>query len=133
SLGSAVAVDLASHVESAAVILEGAPASVLAIAEIRYPWVPVKLLLRNPFESILKIGGVHAPVLFLHSPEDQVIPIGEGRRLFDAARPPKQFVEVTGGHIYASERDPRFFAAVQTFLAQYGLVGKATRNERAGT
>jgi hypothetical protein len=133
SLGSAVAVDLASRVDPAAVILEGAPSSVLAIAEMRYPWIPVRLLLKNPFESILKVGRVHAPMLFLHSPEDQIIPIGEGRRLFDAARPPKQFVEVRGGHIYASERDPRFFAAVQTFLAQYGLVGKGTRDERSGT
>jgi pimeloyl-ACP methyl ester carboxylesterase len=59
SLGSAVAVSLASHVEEGAVILEGAPASVVAIGQERYPFFPVRLLIRNPFESILRVGFMH--------------------------------------------------------------------------
>jgi uncharacterized protein len=89
SLGSAVAVNLASEVDAAAVILEGAPVSLVAIGQRDYPWLPVRLVMRNPFESILKIGRVAAPILFLHSPEDRVIPIEEGRRLFATAREPK--------------------------------------------
>ncbi|HEY2431255.1 MAG TPA: alpha/beta fold hydrolase [Vicinamibacterales bacterium] len=116
SLGSAVAVTLASHVDAAAVVLEGAPASIVAIGQQRYPMFPVRLIIRNPFESILRVGAIHAPILFLHSPEDVVVPIGEARRLFAAAPQPKQFVEVAGGHIYASEKDPRFFPAVASFL-----------------
>jgi pimeloyl-ACP methyl ester carboxylesterase len=122
SLGSAVAVTLASHVEEAAVVLEGAPASVVAIGEQRYPIFPVRLIIRNPFESILRVGAIHAPMLFLHSPEDEIIPIAEGRKLFAAATAPKQFVEVSGGHIYASEKDPRFFPIVQSFLRAQRLV-----------
>jgi pimeloyl-ACP methyl ester carboxylesterase len=122
SLGSAVAVDLTSHVPEAAVVLEGAPASIAAVGEQRYPWLPVRMVIRNPFESIAKVGGVHAPLLFLHSPQDEIVPIEEGRRLFAAAHDPKQFVEVSGGHVYASERDPHFFNAVKTFLAAHGLV-----------
>lgn len=116
SLGSAVAVDLASQVDEAAVILEGAPASIVAIGQQRYPFFPIRLLMRNPFESIARIGRIHAPLLFLHSPEDSIVPIAEGRRLFDAAPEPKQFVEVSGGHVYASEKDPRFFPAIRAFL-----------------
>lgn len=122
SLGSAVAVTLASQVDEAAVILEGAPASIVAIGEHRYPFFPIRYLIRNPFESIARIGQVKSPLLFLHSPEDAVIPIAEGRRLFDAAPQPKQFVEVAGGHVYASERDPRFFPAVRSFLHAHGLL-----------
>jgi fermentation-respiration switch protein FrsA (DUF1100 family) len=122
SLGSAVAVDLASHVEEAAVVLEGAPASLVAIGERRYPYFPIRMLIRNPFESIRKIDAVGSPVLFLHSPEDAVIPFEEGRRLFAAAPSPKQFVEVTGGHVYASERDPKFFPAIRVFLQAHGLL-----------
>lgn len=122
SLGSAVAVTLASQVDEAAVILEGAPASIVAIGEQRYPFFPIRYLIRNPFESIARIGQVKSPLLFLHSPEDAVIPIAEGRRLFDAAPQPKQFVEVAGGHVYASERDPRFFPAVRSFLHAHGLL-----------
>ena len=125
SLGSAVAVDLASRVNPAAVILEGAPASIAAIGEQRYPLFPVRLLMHNPFESIQKIGRVRSPKLFLHSRGDEVVPIEEGRRLFDAAPEPKQWVEVTGGHVYAAERDPGFFAHVRDFLMAQKILSDA--------
>lgn len=117
SLGSAVAVSLASEVPSAGVILEGAPASLVAIGERDYPWMPVRLVMRNPFESILRVDRIAAPMLFLHSPEDRIIPIEEGRRLFAAAREPKTFVEVRGGHIAAADVDQAtYFGAVGRFL-----------------
>jgi len=122
SLGTAVAVDLASHVPSAGVILEGAPASLVDIGRIRYPLIPIRLVMRNPFDSILKIGAVKAPLLFLHSPDDVVVPIGEGRRLFAAAHDPKEFVQVRGGHIYAAERDPAFFEYVRRFLIEQRML-----------
>jgi uncharacterized protein len=124
SLGSAVAVTLASRVSAAAVILEGAPASLVAIGEQRYPVFPVRLVMRNPFESILRIRRVSAPLLFLHSPEDDIVPIAEGRRLFEAAPAPKRFVEVRGGHIHANDVDRSvFFGSIRAFLDEYGLLG----------
>jgi pimeloyl-ACP methyl ester carboxylesterase len=122
SLGSAVAVDLASHVPSAGVILEGAPSSLVDIGRLRYPLIPIRLVMRNPFNSMAKIGNVKAPLLFLHSPEDAVVPIDEGRRLFAAAHDPKEFVQVRGGHVYAAERDPRFFEYVRRFLAERKVI-----------
>jgi fermentation-respiration switch protein FrsA (DUF1100 family) len=80
--------------------------------------------MRNPFESIQKVDRIHAPMLFLHSPEDAIIPYEHGRRLFDAARPPKRFVDVRGGHIYANDVDKaEFFGAIRSFLDEYGLLG----------
>lgn len=123
SMGSAVAVHLASQVTPAAVILEGAPASIVAIGQQQYPWFPIRLLMRNPFESIARIRNVDAPLLFLHSPEDAVVPFGEGRRLYEAAHPPKRFVEVRGGHIHANDVDgAAFFGAIDTFLAEHGVL-----------
>jgi fermentation-respiration switch protein FrsA (DUF1100 family) len=122
SLGSAVAVTLASQVDEAALVLEGAPASIVDIGAQRYPFFPIRWLIRNPFESIARIARVGSPLLVLHSPEDTIIPIAEGRRLFEAAAPPKQFVEVAGGHVNASETDPRFFAAVGDFLRAHRLL-----------
>lgn len=131
SLGSAVAVTLASERSPGAVILEGAPASIVEIGQQNYPLFPVRLIMRNPFESIERIGRVRAPLLFLHSPGDAVIPIGEGRRLFEAAPAPKRFVEVRGGHIFANEVDREvFFGAVRTFLEEAGLLAK--EDELAG-
>jgi hypothetical protein len=123
SLGSAVAVDLASNVTAGAVILEGAPASLVAIGQQQYPMFPIRLVMRNPFESILKVGRIRAPLLFLHSPADTIVPIAEGRRLYDAAPSPKTFVEVPGGHIHASDTDPdAFYGAIKSFLAAQRLL-----------
>ncbi len=123
SLGSAVAVRLASEVETAALILEGAPSSVVAIGQQQYPFFPIRLIMRNHFDSIGKINRVHAPFLFLHSPEDAVIPIAEGRRLYQAAPGEKTFVEVRGGHVDATTLDTeRFYGAIRSFLSAHRLL-----------
>jgi len=117
SLGAAVAVDLASQVDALAVILEGAPASLVDLGQRRYPMFPIRLIMRNPFEAISKVAGIRAPMLFLHSPDDAVVPFAEGRRLFEAAPSPKKFVEVQGGHIEASEVDRAlFYSSIREFL-----------------
>jgi fermentation-respiration switch protein FrsA (DUF1100 family) len=123
SLGGAVAIDLASTVAPAALVLEGAPASVVAIGERRYPFFPVRLMIRNPFEAVLRIGAVRAPILFLHSPEDVIVPIEEGRRLHAAATSAaRTFVEVRGGHVDAAEVDPAaFLGAIGRLFAAAGL------------
>ena len=67
----AVAVGLAAETQQAAVILKGAPASLADVGRQRYPFFPqIRLLMRNPFDSIRRIANVRAPLLFLHSPED---------------------------------------------------------------
>jgi pimeloyl-ACP methyl ester carboxylesterase len=123
SLGSGVAVNVASRVPASAVILEGAHSSLVDVGRGQYPWVPVRLLMRNPFDSVLKVPSITSPMLFLHSPEDTVIPIELGRRLFDAVRAPREFVEVRGGHIRAAAEDgATFFNAIERFLASHGVL-----------
>jgi len=39
-----------------------------------------------------------APVLIAHSPEDEIVPFEHGRALYEAANPPKRFLELAGGH-----------------------------------
>lgn len=117
SLGGGVAVNLAAETEQAAVILEGAPASLVAIGQQRYPLFPIRLLMRNPFDVVDRVGRIQSPMLFLHSPDDVVIPLAEGRRLYEAARAVKTFVEVRGGHVDASEADgERFKESIERFL-----------------
>ena len=120
SLGSAVAVDLASRLPPAAIILEGAPASLIDLTGRRYPFFPLRLFMRSSFDSIRKIGQIPAPMLFLHSTGDEVIPISEGRRLYEAVRGAKTFVEVEGGHWSAIERSaPAFDGAIRSFLTTH--------------
>jgi uncharacterized protein len=117
SLGSGVAIPVASQVPEAALILEGAFTSVMRRAQAIYPYLPIRWMVRNPFLSEDHISAVHAPVLVLHSPDDVVVPIGDGRRLFALANAPKQFVELRGGHITPNlEDEDRFLGGISGFL-----------------
>ena len=119
SLGSAVAVDLASRVPSAGLILEGALTSAIQRGQELYPYIPVRWIGRSRFASIDKISKVTVPKLFLHARADEVIPVAHGRRLFEAAPEPKTLVELNGGHGDAFETDSaKYFGSIQHFLTR---------------
>jgi fermentation-respiration switch protein FrsA (DUF1100 family) len=112
SLGSGVAIELASRVPAAGVIVEGAYTSVVERGQEIFPYFPVGLIATQRFPSRDRIAGIPVPKLFLHSPEDRVIPYAHGRRLFDAARAPKRLVDVAGGHEDAFRVDEKYGAAI---------------------
>ena len=118
SLGSAVAVDLASRVPIAGLVLEGALTSVVDRGQELYPYIPVRWLARSRFASLQKVAGIRVPKLFLHATADDVIPLAHGRRLYDAAPPPKTFVELQGGHGDSFDVDSaRYFGSIAAFVA----------------
>lgn len=98
SLGAALAAQLASRRPSRAVVL-GAPfARLCEAAQHHYPAIPVCLLLPdNRWDSMAAIRRITAPVLILHGTADQVIPISQADKLFEAANQPKRFVRYPGG------------------------------------
>jgi uncharacterized protein len=98
SLGTGVAVETATRVQSAALVLEAAYTSIVDRGQELYPYIPVRYIMRNQFASFDKIARVDVPVLFLHSRTDEVIPYAHGERLFAAARGRKRFVTVRGAH-----------------------------------
>ena len=126
SLGSAVAVDMASRLPPAALILEGAPASLADLTTRKYPLFPLWLLMRSSaFDSIRKIHEISMPMLFLHASADEIVPVADGRRLFDAARGSKSFVEMRGGHASAIDVDAaQFEGAIREFLTRHHLLSQ---------
>jgi fermentation-respiration switch protein FrsA (DUF1100 family) len=123
SLGSGVAVQLATHVEAAGLIVEGAYTGVDLVAAERYPLLPVRAIMANHFDSIDRIDSVSMPKLFLHASDDRVIPFAQGRALAAKAKEPKQFVELTGGHEDAYRLDPRYLQSFGTFVRQLAPSG----------
>jgi uncharacterized protein len=116
SLGSGVAVRLASRRAVAGLILEAPYTSAADIAAMRFWFVPVRLLMKDPFHSDRCIGDVTAPVLVLHGARDDVIPIAVGERLYDLVRAPKRFVRFPdGGHVDLDSCGA--FAVARDFLA----------------
>ncbi|HYF53357.1 MAG TPA: alpha/beta hydrolase [Salinarimonas sp.] len=98
SIGAGVAVRLASERAVGGLVLDAPFTSALDVARSLYAWVPVALLMRDPFLSAARIGAVRAPVLVLHGEGDRVIPFAMGERLFALAPEPKRFVRLPGGH-----------------------------------
>ena len=90
SLGTGVAVRLASENTVAAVLLESPFTSIAGIASARYWFMPVRRLLLDHFDSLGRIGRVAAPVLVMHGSIDRIVPVAMGREIYEAARPPKE-------------------------------------------
>ena len=94
SLGSGVAVELATRHRVAAVVLISAYTSLVDMGRlVAGPLAP--LVVRDRFDSLSKIGRVAAPLVLIHGSSDDVVPVSMGRRLA-AARPDARWVEVAG-------------------------------------
>jgi fermentation-respiration switch protein FrsA (DUF1100 family) len=98
SLGGAVASKLASQHQPAALVLESTFRSAPAMARRLMPIFPARLISRYKYDSEANLRHVHCPVLIAHSQGDDIIPYKEGRKLFEAANEPKQFLELRGNH-----------------------------------
>lgn len=119
SLGSGVAVELASRENVGALLLEAPFTSLPDVARATYRIVPSGLM-RNLYQSAQKIRKVRSPLLVLHSPADIVVPYRLGRRLFELGRGPKAFVELTGGHSELVNRpNPEVLLELARFLRRH--------------
>ena len=99
SLGGGVAVELAVRRRPYGLILESTFPSIPYMARVSFPILPLHLFLQARYDSEAKIGRVNAPLLMLHGDRDDLVPIQAGRRLFEAARDPKDFHTILGaGH-----------------------------------
>ena len=115
SLGGGVVVDLAANDGARGLILESTFTSLPDVATRLLPFVPVRSLMRNRLDSLAKIKAYHGPLLQSHGDADRLIPIEQGRRLFDAANEPKRFVTIPGaGHNWTPT--PEYIAELDRFF-----------------
>jgi fermentation-respiration switch protein FrsA (DUF1100 family) len=101
SLGAAVAVELAArHQPPLGLVLIAPFASLSDMARIIYPFLPAApWLVRGRYNSLAHISNIPCSLLILHGDQDTVVPISQGRKLYDAANEPKNFQALPGaGH-----------------------------------
>lgn len=98
SLGGALAAWLAARVQPGALILESAFISVPELATELYWWLPARWLSRLQYNTRNYLAEVHCPVQVIHSREDEIIPYRHGQSLYEAAHPPRTFLELRGDH-----------------------------------
>lgn len=122
SLGGAVAIDLSTKKPVKALIVESSFTWMKDMAKLAAPIVP-GFMLNTKMDSINKVKKIDVPKLFIHSLEDEIIPLRIGKRLYDSAKEPKGFLQITGGHNDGFNKSKNeFYQGIGYFLQEQGFL-----------
>jgi pimeloyl-ACP methyl ester carboxylesterase len=122
SLGGAVATWLAAQQPPGALIVESAFRSVPDLAAEIYWFLPVRSLARIEYPVERLVREVSAPVLIVHSRDDEIIPFSHAEALHAAAGARSQMLVLGGDHNTGFLRDEaRYRARLDAFIAGVGL------------
>jgi uncharacterized protein len=119
SLGTGVATALASLRPVAKLVLVTPFDSIANVAFDRYPWLPVRWLVKDSYDSARRVGGVRAPVLVLVAEHDESIPRARSKALIAAIPADDRHVVVIAGATHNDiETFPDYTSTLKAFLAQ---------------
>ena len=117
SLGTAVAIDLASRYNFSGIILESPFTSMLDLAQKYYPIFPVKLILKDRYESRKKLNDIKSPVLVMHGKKDKIVPFYMGEQILEALSSPK-FSYFNDNDDHMMEYNEDLLGSIKNFLVQ---------------
>ena len=117
SLGTAVAIDLASRYNFSGIILESPFTSMLELAQKYYPIFPVKLILKDKYESRKKVNDIKSPVLVMHGKKDKIVPFYMGEQMFETLSTLK-FSYFNDKDDHMMEYNEDLLASIKNFLDQ---------------
>lgn len=98
SLGGGVASWLAAQETPGALIIESSFTSAVDVGAEAYRWLPVRRLARHVYPTEKHLTHNRAPVLIVHSEQDEIIPYRHAQRLYAVAREPKRLATLRGDH-----------------------------------
>ncbi len=81
SIGTGIAVQVAAQRDVSGIILDAPYTSIVDVAELCYPFLPARLMMRDRYETLKHLDEVTAPLLVIHGEQDEVIPVEMGRRV----------------------------------------------------
>ena len=118
SLGTGVAVEIASKNNFNSIILESPFTSIENSAKIYYPYLPVKFLLKDRYDSISKIKKINSPILIMHGRKDDIVPFFMGKKLFEKANSPKDsyFTDIDD---HMMEFNSQLLNKIKDFITKY--------------
>ncbi len=117
SLGTGVAVEIGQNNKFNSIILESPYTSMYKAAKIYYPYLPVKFLLKDKYDSEKKIKNIKIPVLIMHGKKDQIIPFNMGKKLFEIANSPKFFLQIDEDDHMLTFND-KLLSEIKNFIEQ---------------
>lgn len=110
SLGTGVAIEIGKKNVFNSIILESPFTSMEEAAKIYYPFLPIKILLKDRFDSIDKVEKIKIPILIMHGEKDDIIPFFMGKKLFEKANEPK--------HSYFTSKDDHMMTFDENLLKE---------------
>jgi fermentation-respiration switch protein FrsA (DUF1100 family) len=116
SLGGGVSVAAAAEQGARALVLEATFSRMTDAAAHLYPYLPVRLVMRNRYNSVRRIQGYEGPIFQSHGTDDEVVPLSLAQSLFESSPSRmKEFYEIN----FARHNDtppPAYYAALSAFL-----------------
>ncbi len=127
SIGGGVAVHLAAKNGARGLILESTFSTLPDAAARQFPWLPVRWLMKNRYDSVTKIADYRGPLLQSHGDCDTLIDVSLAKKLFDAAGGPKEFFDVSGGD-HNCMQPAEYYAALDAFLDKLPSAERRAQN-----
>ena len=115
SLGTGVATEIAKNNNFAGLVLETPFTSMIEAAKNFYPYIPVRILLRDKYENDKKIKNINIPVFVMHGEADQIVPFWMGKKIYEMANQPK-YSYFTEYDNHMMEFDERLVNAIKSFI-----------------
>jgi fermentation-respiration switch protein FrsA (DUF1100 family) len=123
SIGAAVVVGLATERPPAGLILRSPFVSLTEVGRLHYPWLPVRLLLKDRYEVAEDVARVKSPVLVVAGEKDGIVPVEQSRAVYDAAAGTKRFLLVED----AGHNDPALFVGDELMREVHRFLGEVAR------
>lgn len=118
SLGSGVAVQLAAQRPVRAVVLVAPFDSLVAVARRHYPFLPVRWLLRHPFDSLAFAPAISVPLLAVVAERDEIIPPEHADRLLAAWGGPARRTLIARATHNTVDQSPEYWNSIRAFIAE---------------
>ena len=85
------------------------------LSKIYYPYLPVKILLKDKYDSIKKIGNINFPKMVMHGDKDKIVPFSMGKEMFEKFSEPK-LSYFRKGDDHMMEFDEELLEKIKNFL-----------------
>ena len=119
SLGSPIAAELASKKNCLGIILESPVISINKISKEKFPYLPFSMINKFDFNINHYIDKSDAPIILIHSAEDDVIPIRHALDFYNNLnRNNKKMLKIKGKHrLSAFNSFPVYFDNIKSFIS----------------
>lgn len=115
SLGTAIAINQGSKNKFGGMILESPFTSMVDLAKKYYPYLPVKILLKDQYNSENKINLINFPVLVMHGEKDKIVPFYMGKKIYNKL-PGEKFSYFIKNDDHMMEFNKNLIFSIKSFL-----------------